>query len=615
MGNEIRLDELKVLVIDCQATGPNPEKNHLVEIGWSMIDAKDENPEPKIESFLCRIPEDEQLKRRITRLTGLKTEDLSAGISQEEIWNKVLMDARQVASFNNSQICPSVIHFSSYEEPFLYHMHLQFTPQQSFPFDFICTHKLAKILFPSLPRKSLRAVAGFLGYSVPEMRRAAHHVTANIFIWQRMTGLLKERGIFTTEQFASFLRDSEITIKSGTKTKNSKTPQWQFPMEKKIRKELPDLPGVYRMLRSNGDILYIGKATSLKSRVNSYFYNKKQYRKGGITAEMLSQAVDLNVTVTGSPLEAALLETDEIKRYSPPYNIALRTWEREILFFSRDFKLASTIPGDAFPIGPIPSRRSLVSLGGIAALLKGEQLIHAVDSSKDDETALSVLLGIEPEYRPDIDCFKQGVKLFKERNVFSFEGQDIRFVISELLKFGKELRKQELEMLKMQEQEELNEEEELSPEELESELPEEEMEEWIWTPEHVANALERMVKHGAQLIRRARWFCLLSESCLAWNSSRTPEELKCRLLKIKGGEIIGQENIANGQEIPIPERYTLPFAQRKQHFDLMTYDRMQVLTTEIRRLLSGNNDIDISLKISPYITLINKTLVQLLQWV
>ena len=42
--------------------------------------------------------------------------------------------------------------------------------------------------------------------------------------------------------------------------------------------------------------------------------------------------------------------------------------------------------------------------------------------------------------------------------------------------------------------------------------------EHIWTPEAVAHSIEKMVLHSAHLIRRARWFCLLSESSLAWSS-------------------------------------------------------------------------------------------------
>ena len=80
-----------------------------------------------------------------------------------------------------------------------------------------------------------------------------------------------------------------------------------------VRLALPDGPGVYRMLRISGDVLYVGKATSLHHRVNSYFRKQKGIHER--TLEMLSQARDLSFVVTESPLEAALLEPDEIKRH------------------------------------------------------------------------------------------------------------------------------------------------------------------------------------------------------------------------------------------------------------------------------------------------------------
>jgi len=69
------------------------------------------------------------------------------------------------------------------------------------------------------------------------------------------------------------------------------------------------------MLRTSGDILYIGKASSLHHRVNSYF--RKQYGVPERMLEMLSQARAISVEVTPSALEA-LIEPEEIKRHRPP---------------------------------------------------------------------------------------------------------------------------------------------------------------------------------------------------------------------------------------------------------------------------------------------------------
>ncbi|MFX6149426.1 nucleotide excision repair endonuclease, partial [Acinetobacter baumannii] len=75
--------------------------------------------------------------------------------------------------------------------------------------------------------------------------------------------------------------------------------------------QLPDRPGIYRMLAQDGRVLYVGKATSLRSRVNSYFHGKTQGKR---KREMIAQVWDIQVTECGSALEAALLENEEIKR-------------------------------------------------------------------------------------------------------------------------------------------------------------------------------------------------------------------------------------------------------------------------------------------------------------
>jgi len=86
--------------------------------------------------------------------------------------------------------------------------------------------------------------------------------------------------------------------------------------------DLPDLPGVYMMKDAEGTIIYVGKATSLKSRVRSYFQSPAGLSPK--TVALVSKIADLETVVVDSAADALLLESNLIKEHRPYYNIRLR---------------------------------------------------------------------------------------------------------------------------------------------------------------------------------------------------------------------------------------------------------------------------------------------------
>src|SRR5262249_53691539 len=148
-----------------------------------------------------------------------------------------------------------------------------------------------------LPRCGVRALAGYFGRGVGALRRSADHVEATAFVWRELVLLLRDEGISTWPALQKWLAVTRTIRKRSRRV-------WSMPRD--VRLSLPDAPGIYRMLRTNRDVLYVGKAASLHHRVNSYF--RKQKGVPERLLEMLSQARAISFDITPTPLEAALLE-------------------------------------------------------------------------------------------------------------------------------------------------------------------------------------------------------------------------------------------------------------------------------------------------------------------
>jgi len=85
---------------------------------------------------------------------------------------------------------------------------------------------------------------------------------------------------------------------------------------------LPDSPGIYRYYNKQGELIYVGKAKSLKKRVSSYFNKQAQYNRK--TEKLVSEIQKIEFTLANTEFDALLLENNFIKQYQPKYNILLK---------------------------------------------------------------------------------------------------------------------------------------------------------------------------------------------------------------------------------------------------------------------------------------------------
>jgi len=498
---EDKLSSLEVLVLDFQATGASPERGHLLEAAWCRLRP---GQGARIHSRLVKLPRGQGIPRRVSKITGIYREDLKSAVQPRQVWDSLVRPPLPPAT---------VIHFARYELPVLKALHYDFKHPQEFPFDIVCTHEIARRLFPDLPRRTLRALAGYFGHHTHEYRRAAEHVAATVFIWQKMIEVLHtECAVRTLSDLHSWLDEPPPKRK----------PKKAYPIDRTVRLNLPDRPGVYRLLDPGNRVLYIGKATSLRSRVNSYFQKQRGFSER--TLELLTRVREVDVTETGSALEAALLEADEIKKRNPPYNQALKVDDHRVWFFSRDLKSARSHIDRRHQLGPVPARDDLAAV---------RKLI--------DKPAPPKLLKIPPP------VFRAGLELFKQRHRVPFRPKA-------LLRLGA--------FLWIREETE------------EEERPR------SWNPEMVAGFLEGILRHAAHMLRRSRWLRHLTQSTLIWHT--------------RDGS-----------------RRRITHNSRIQDFNASMYDRLRVLTTELKRLVSEDRPLQLNLN---KISLDTERLARVLKW-
>jgi DNA polymerase III epsilon subunit-like protein len=175
--------EVLVLVVDCQATAAAP-RGHLLEIGWAQVRNTVTHPR----ACLIALPDGKRIPPAVSRITGISEHMMRAAVDRQFAWRAASDQAASLAQ----QPAPTVIHFARFEQPFL-----RTLGAGRFPLDVVCTRDIARRLLPDLPRRSLRALAGYFGRAVGALRRSADHVEATAFIWQELVRLLETKGVST----------------------------------------------------------------------------------------------------------------------------------------------------------------------------------------------------------------------------------------------------------------------------------------------------------------------------------------------------------------------------------------------------------------------------------
>lgn len=526
-----KLEELQVVIIDCQTTGMSPPKAHLLEIGWTVFSCLDSSTH--IESFFVSLPEDEEIPKRITRLTGITDEMHAECITPKEI-------AQKLHTVSRNKLF--VAHYAQFEKRWIGLLFDKYLPQEEKP-AFICTREIAKRLHPDIPSKGIRAVAGYYGHTISEKLRVETHVKATEHIWRKAIVELADAGITLLSELEEYL-----TLPVSAEG------SYEFPMDREKRLSLPGVPGIYKLLAADGTVLYIGKAKSLRSRVNSYFTKRSGNRK---KLELAAQVYDVSCIEYATQLEAAIAEYDAIQKYVPQYNTSLR-YPGEIGYFTRDFTEYSSEYTEKFEIGPIRLGTSI------------EKLAILLDALTSGKIPLAESIGLD--YLPlEEGAMQDGFRMFTEK-YFKFEVPSL----ARLVKAGKTIHRETTYTRR-------------KSSEKGDELREPKS---AITAETVHKHIERLVGDVSRLIRLSRWIIQLSQSHIIWSSSG-----KKRVLEVENGEVKACFSTSTkSKHLPEVEMVCRRVAIKK--LNPVNCGRMRVLTSELRRLSRTGHEMTVILHIS-----------------
>ncbi len=408
-----------VLIIDCQTTGMRPSVGHLLEFAWAFASAGSDNFE--INSSVVALPAGESIPARVKEITGIRNSDLTDATLIDDVRAKFMASIGAFQAETGRRPV-ALIHYAQFEEAWLKDLlGKEKLIEGALPFDLICTHRISRKLFPQVPSRNIRGLTGFFGMRIGEIKRAAQHVLATQMIWTGIVSTLKEREIETLDQLQAYLAQKP----EKRKVAPAKS-VYEYRVDRAKRLGLPAKPGIYKMIAKTGEVLYVGKATCLKDRVNSYFRGKKG--RDPRKLELMAQVWDVEVIECGSAIEAALLESDEIKRLNPPYNVSLKEGGRALIYYDLEFSSESLHQSTEHPVGPFRRFNAIDHVRIFADGLRSNLIANVFYQPIDDAVLEGGYALFEAEYPGfDPECFSVrdhlafGLKLLKTDNAISIE--------------------------------------------------------------------------------------------------------------------------------------------------------------------------------------------------
>ncbi|HVB62480.1 MAG TPA: exonuclease domain-containing protein [Ktedonobacteraceae bacterium] len=359
---QLLLNEAEYVALDVETTGLRPGPDRVIEIACLRL-----RNGQIVDSFQTLVNPLRRLPPFIVQLTGITHEMVAKAPLAEQILPTFLsfIEGATIVGHNVS----FDIGFLTYEAQLL---------GQTFPIDGLDTIALARRLLPGLRRFKLDMVAQHLNIPASNRHRAMGDTRVTAAIFLKLLDYAQEQGIQTLGhlrrrlqlpvQWSGDIADVAVTKQldqwgiNGKKYNDAPRPNGGLLLNPAWKRDFPAKPGVYLMKDANQQVIYVGKAKSLKDRLASYYSHPLGYTR---KMDGLLQSVrEIETRILGSELEALLVESQLIKQLQPAYNVQLRNYELYPFIkidvqhpFPRIYATREVTADGARYFGPFRSRR------------------------------------------------------------------------------------------------------------------------------------------------------------------------------------------------------------------------------------------------------------------
>ncbi|MGH2560665.1 MAG: exonuclease domain-containing protein [Thermomicrobiales bacterium] len=290
--------------IDVETTGLRPLHQRIIEVAAVRYRNNSE-----VERFESLLQPDRRVPKYISELTGLTDAHLADAPHFAEIANDFL-------NFVGSAVL--VGHNVGFDVSFL-NAELKRSGHLPLINEQLDVMYLATKLLPGIRRPSLDKLATAVGLDPRKVHRAGGDAWLAAEAAIRLHQKARQQGDGDLERLKVLAAPARRRPKDGVG-------RGRAVLDRSLLADIPKSPGVYIMCDAFEHVIYVGKAKNLRDRVSSYYSQPLGYTRK--MDGLLETMVRIDVEVTGSELEALLLESQLIKRYQPRYNTALRSFEQ-----------------------------------------------------------------------------------------------------------------------------------------------------------------------------------------------------------------------------------------------------------------------------------------------